>query len=316
MTKCARTSGVPLPLEDSPHCLDEFGPIFIIGCPRSGTSFLSNCLAAGRDIEAFNGLLVSPRLLHFMASQIDRTVTDILLASIRDVFWQSFWRRRFFRNERVSQLFLRNCTIGNFLGRAYLESSLFLYKEPFASFICEDLARYFTNAKFLHIIRDGRDTADSMERSYPDALSDVVLRSEILASNKNTEIGVWRIHDGFIIPWWIREGDEKKFIQLSRYERCVLLWREMTICGRSLMRPEYVSRYLEIRYEELVESPVEVIGSVLKFMGRHPCSRITRRALKARRGSAGVGLKRQTDETIKKANIIAGKLLLELGYEL
>lgn len=303
-------------IEDSPERLDEFGPVFIIGCPRSGTTFLSSCLAACKNVEAFNGLLVSPRLLHLIASEPDHPDKRIILLSIRDLFWQSFWRRRFFGTERLSQLVQGNMPFRDALQRGTLESSLFLYKEPFICFAVTDFARHFPNSKFLHIIRDGRDNADSMERSYPHALSDHVLRSEVLARNNVSEIGIWRRHGGYVIPWWVNAGEEDRFVEFSQYERCVILWREMTERGRALAGPNYVGRYLELKYEELVTSPLEVIDCVMKFIGRRSNAKVKRRASRAFRTSIGVAEKRQGSKKIMLANDIAGELLDDLGYKL
>src|SRR5262249_52261834 len=114
--------------------------------------------------------------------------------------------------------------------------ALFCYKEPFLCFPAEKFARYFPNARFVHIVRDGRDNADSLERTYPHALSDPVVRNDFLSRNKNSEIGLWEKLDGVNVPWWVAPADAARFGRLSRYERCVLMWREMTRRARVLSR--------------------------------------------------------------------------------
>jgi len=305
-----------LPLEDSPESLDEFGPIFIIGCPRSGTTFLSGCLAAIDGVEVFTGPLVAPRLLHIIANAKNSPEKDLLLWSIRDVFWQSFWRRRLFTSERVSEFVKGNISLKEFVSKNTLVSSSFVYKEPFLCFAAEDVARHFPKAKFLHIIRDGRDNADSLERSYPEALSDRVLQSERLARNKISEIGTWRLHNEYVIPWWINKGQEDQFIGYSRYERFVLLWKEMTERGRALVKSGSGDRYVEIRYEDLVTSPLEVIDHIIGFIGYRSNTRVKKRALKASRESIGISKKHQDSAKIASANNIAGELLTHLGYQI
>src|SRR5258707_711384 len=83
-------------------------------------------------------------------------------------------------------------------------------------------------------VRDGRDNADSLERTYPDALSDEVVRSDFLSRNKNAEIGLWERRDGVNVPWWVPPADAAGFGTMSRYERCMLLWREMTRRARAV----------------------------------------------------------------------------------
>ena len=58
--------GSLLPLEDSPYLLDEHGPLFILGRPRSGTIFLSKCIADIPDVEEFVGVLAPPRIMHLI----------------------------------------------------------------------------------------------------------------------------------------------------------------------------------------------------------------------------------------------------------
>jgi len=45
---------IDLSIEDSPYLLDNYNPVFILGCPRSGTTFLSTCIASIPNIEEFS----------------------------------------------------------------------------------------------------------------------------------------------------------------------------------------------------------------------------------------------------------------------
>jgi len=191
-----------LPIEDQPSSLDNHGPIFILGCPRSGTTFLSSCIAAIPNIREFVGVLAPPRLMHLIGTVESEDTRDALLSSVRDIFWQSFWRRYYFRHEQIALLTSRTIRLRELLAKPSLEGKLFCYKEPFLCFAIEHFAAHFPNAKFLHIIRDGRDNADSMERTYGDALSDDVLSDDLLSYNKVSEIGFWNRVDGFNHPWW------------------------------------------------------------------------------------------------------------------
>jgi hypothetical protein len=305
-----------LPLEDSPYLLDEHGPIFVVGCPRSGTTFLEDCLGGVRRIEGFQGVLVSPRLMHLIAhrASIGEDVEPLLLM-MRDVFWQSFWRRVFFGSERVGEIVTRRKPILNLFRRPSIDGVSFCYKEPFLCFAIEQVARHFPNAKFLHIVRDGRDCADSLQRTYADALSDDVLTDERLATNKNSEIGIFRQWQNYYLPWWIPAGRESEFVGRSTYGRCVWMWKEMvaraTGCGRTLGSP----RYLELSYKDLVTAPTEHARRIIEFLGIGDMPCLVRRMRQARITSVGINKRRQPQARIDEANQIAGDFFRQFGYE-
>jgi hypothetical protein len=306
-----------LPLEDSPYLLDEHGPVFILGCPRSGTTFLSEAIGLIEEVEEFLGILAPPRLLHLIGSSAARgeDVEDMLLV-MRDVFWQSFWRRRYLRRERLMEVLRGRRTPRSLLEGPRLEGALFGYKEPFLCFAMEQVAGHFPKSRFVHIIRDGRDAADSLDRTYPDALSDRVLADETLVANKGAEIGVHRLHDRYHLPWWVPCGEEARFIACSRYGRYIWMWKDMVSralkCGHSLDK----QRYLELRYESVLTRPVETARQIVDFLDVKPSRRLLGRLKRCRPGTIGVARRRQPQASLDEANEIAGGLLQKLGYDL
>jgi hypothetical protein len=306
-----------LPLEDSPALLDKHGPIFVLGCPRSGTTFLSHCLGSLEQIEEFVGVLAPPRLMHSIgcrSAQGETVSVENMLRIMRDVFWQSFWRRRYFLPERMIQVLSGKKRASNLLSKPSLEGAYFCYKEPFMCLAATEVARHFPNSKFIHILRDGRDSADSLERTYPDALTDRVLTNKRLANNKNSEIGIIRPYRDFFLPWWVPAGREDDFVRRSAYGRCVWMWNEMVsrtiACGHSLG----MERYIEVRYEEVVSQPLKQAQRLLDFRGLPMSKRLRRRFDRARTESIGVARNRQCPERLDEAKAVAGDLLRHLGY--
>ena len=47
-----------LSLEDSPQRLDDSGPVFIMGCPRSGTTVLADCIGTLPNVISQIGILI------------------------------------------------------------------------------------------------------------------------------------------------------------------------------------------------------------------------------------------------------------------
>lgn len=240
---------------------------------------------------------------------------DIMLA-MRDIFWQAFHRRRLSRLDGLVQVVRRRKSPRYILRKRNLNSALFCYKEPFMCFAMRQLAEQFPQSKIIHIIRDGRDNADSLERTYPHALSDEVLSDEFLATNKNSEIGIFRRHERYCIPWWVTPGEESRFIKVSRYARCVWMWKEMVDrvreCGTELGE----SRYLEVRYESLANDPLVHASRIARFLNVTPEPYFLRAIRGVRTVSVGISKKRQDKATIEEANFIAGDLMQRLGYSI
>jgi len=55
-------------MEDRLFDLDDHDPLFILGCPRSGTTFLSNCIGALAGCREYVGVLAPPRLMHLVGA--------------------------------------------------------------------------------------------------------------------------------------------------------------------------------------------------------------------------------------------------------
>jgi len=302
-----------LPLEDRPSQIHEHGPVFVMGCPRSGTTFLSKALAGITALEEFTGVLAPPRLMHLCGRETDNRRLDAIITCIQDILWQAFWRRIYYREERLLEVLKHNRPWSHVFGKPSLDEVLLCYKEPYLAFAAEAFARHFPKAKFIHIIRDGRDNADSMERSYPDALSDTVLKSEEFCTNKNSEIGFWEVIDGFRYPWWLNHNDHDIFRNGTQYDRCLLLWMAMVSKARRI-KDITENRYLEVYYERLVIRPDLAAIELSQFLGRPLNDRFVRKLKGAHKASVQISHRNQSAERLAKANKIAGGLLEELGY--
>jgi len=209
---------------------------------------------------------------------------------------------------------MRRKSIINLLRKPNIDGTYFCYKDPFLCFCVEHLAGHFSNAKFVHIIRDARDNADSMERSYPTALADEVLTDERLANNNNSEIGIYRAWQHYYLPWWVPENRESEFIGHSQFGRCVWMWREMVTRAASCGQTLGSARYLEIRYEDMVTAPQESAKRISEFLGIADMRRLLKKLNMSRVSSVGINKRRQPQVKIDEANRIAGDVLKRFGY--
>jgi hypothetical protein len=194
-----------------------------------------------------------------------------------------------------------------------VKKHLFAYKEPFLVFAATVFAEHFKNSKFIHIIRDGRDCADSMVRTYPHALVDQVLRDPVLGRLKGSEIGLARRWHEWHLPWWLPEGTEEAFVRLQPYCRYVFMWHVMVGQGLSLGRMLPAERYLELRYEDFCRQPHEAGQRILAFLGCQSC-RPFRRILGSMTTRSVKCHVRQEARILQEANHVGKSLLRELNY--
>jgi hypothetical protein len=303
-----------LPLEDSSHLLDKCGPVFIMGCPRSGTTVLADLLGHLPNMILKTGTLTPDRTMHLLGcGELSSAAEEHLLWAERYGFWRAFlethgsrmWALRDSLRTGSLRVLRRH--------RRPPEQYLFGYKEPFLVVAVEAFARHFGRAKFIHIIRDGRDCADSMARTYPHALADEVLRSPLLWRLKGSEIGVARPWQGWHLPWWLPEGAEADFVALPPMSRYVWMWQELVrrgLAAASVLGPD---RLLQLRYEEFCQNPVEVGRRLVEFLGVRAGASYRRflRSLNLR----SVGCHRCWPEDLRRQSEMVGSPLLdELGY--
>lgn len=128
-------------LKDRPSLLDDHGPIFLMGCPRSGTTFLSECMSGIPGICEFVGVLAPPRLMHFLGRSIGSSQSLPILDIVRDIFWQQFWRTVYTRGDRVKRWLNGKISFVEMVGKPDLSGKIFCYKEPFLCFAGKDFAK-------------------------------------------------------------------------------------------------------------------------------------------------------------------------------
>jgi hypothetical protein len=133
-------------------------PVFIVGCPRSGTSALAWSVASHEDFwtsaeSDFMHLLFGPanRLKNIYNEMAKPPAERQRWLIENDVNLQEFMR---YVGWGVDQLFLSRSG-----GKRWVDQS------PAYTLIAKDLCDLFPNAKFLHALRDGRRVVHSMINS-------------------------------------------------------------------------------------------------------------------------------------------------------
>ncbi len=265
-------------------------PIFIIGCPRSGTTVFYEKFAQHPDLA-------------YVTRATRKAPASLLLARL----WMVFRRDRRPREARVVwDRFTRGD--GDALGRedatpevrSYLEKVIrmhlalfrrprFLNKCPGNAVRVEWLDALFPDAIFVHMIRDGR---------------------AVVASLLQRRLKVGGDYWGVRPPGW------REFLALPPLDACALQWKVVTEHALSATEKLPRERCIEVRYEDFTERPAEVLSTVAQKCGL---------AWDPAQLAGIVGdvesrnyKWRQTlrPDEVARLNELLGDLLARLGYEL
>lgn len=280
--------------------------VFVVGCPRSGTTLLQRMLDAHPALAVTNDthFLVralekgAPHLIGRIKRDGDVPLTPELVRSVIEY-------RRFSRlgidvetAKRIADGCNSYAEFGSKLYGAFADAR----GKPMAGEKTPDFVRrlpllssLFPDAKFVHIIRDGRDTALSLlgwahEKKGPGRLA-------LWAEDPVATAALW--------------------------------WRWQVQAGRKAS-DRLDGRYYEVGYEALVEDPEETLEGLARFLGISSAPEMVRFHEGKERSGAGLSAKsawkpatkglrswrRDMDpRDVAVFDALAGDLLQELGYE-
>jgi hypothetical protein len=254
-------------------------PIFIIGAPRSGTTFLGSCLGRMPEVSYH----FEPRLTK---------------AAARCVYDGSWSERRCAAVFRLSYSAL--LLAGLHGGRRFAE------KNPENSFVVPFLAKAMPDAQFIHIIRDGRDAAVShSEQPW--------LNAKSAGSGKRGRGGqLW----GPAARWWVEPDRREEFAAVSDIARSAWCWRRFTEAALSGLATLPAGKSIEVRYESVVADPMRAADLLSGFLATTPAGLDALRAGLSKAKPDSVGRWRQSldERQIRDIQHEIGPLLARLGY--
>lgn len=255
-------------------------PIFIVGAPRSGTTFLGGCI--GRLPTA--SYHFEPRL------------TKAAARSVYDGSWSHAKAARVFRTNYAALLLA-----GGDGGRRFAE------KNPENCFIVPFLFRTFPDAVFVHIVRDGRDVAVShAEKPW--------LAASSAGSGRRGRGGMaWGPEPRF----WVEPDRHEEFRTTSDIVRSAWSWRRFTEAAFSGLATLPADRLLRISYEAMVADPLPFAETLGDFLDTPAgAKRQPMRDALSEASPASVGRWRAalSDDEVAAVEGQCGALLAELGY--
>ncbi|MEV0591977.1 sulfotransferase family protein [Nonomuraea cavernae] len=205
-------------------------PVFVVGCPRSGTTMLQLMLHSHPRIA------VPPETRYLVpAYQRRRMFGDMRLAQRRQALaeWIAGDRTTKFHELKIDKdEFVRQCVEGPGSLGSVIGTTFRMYADRFdkprwgdkrPSYVkqVDMLLRLFPDAQFIHLIRDGRDCVASL-KEMP-----------------------WFTHNSF---------------------HAVSTWAEAMDAGAKLRRTMAADSYYELRYEDLTDDPSTELKKLCVFL--------------------------------------------------
>lgn len=209
--------------------------LFLVGCPRSGTTLLQRMIDSHPDLAVANDSHFVPRAVARYGAEADVPLTDELVDRV--------FRYRRFERLGLSEAARREAaarakTYAGFVSELYSEHAR-LHGKELAGEKTPDYVRYlpllhalFPRARVIHIVRDGRDVA----------LSTLEWASEAKGPGK---FALWR--------------EEPVAV-------CALWWRWQVDSGRREGARMGAVLYREVGYEQLVDDPESTLRSLSDFL--------------------------------------------------
>jgi hypothetical protein len=230
-------------------------PILIIGAPGSGTTLLYQTLCSHRDLAYINhnmlragiwrhGRFVGDRRKAlFMLQNLIHRDPDSTLPHEADMFWMRYFRDYYnymtendYSEEMAAYFRKKVLQVQNLWRRPR-----FVNKNLQNSFRVRLLNSIFPDAKFIHIVRDGRAVAFSILNKKKDGAT-----SPILLVRFKDILG---------------ENYQPKRSELYNYG---LAWQEYVRRAREASTVAQ-NRYYEVRYEKLVTEPYKELRNIIDF---------------------------------------------------
>jgi len=192
------------------------GPIFVVGCPRSGTTVLGTCLAAHAELGGGDESSFLTALAH---------VYESLYMGRNPRQWAPL--SKYLSEESMIAVTRRYADAILFSRLSRENKKRLVDHTPWYVKIIPFITLLYPSATVIHIIRDGRQVARSLMKSYQDGYS-------------------WAGHD---------------------IASCAKLWSECVRSGQEAGRKMNHESYREVRYEQLCENPLGVLSDLVEWLG-------------------------------------------------
>jgi len=233
-----------------------YQPVVIIGAARSGTRFLRDLIGASSA-----GAVVPYDINYVWRYRHEARADDMLLATDADEIIRRFIRSQLIRmsgarGRRAVTLIVEK-TVSNCLRIPFIENVL-------------------PEARFIHLVRDGRDVVESSCRMWREPVDPgYLLRKLRYIPLANYRYAFWFV--GGLLRrlvstpetkiWGVRyPGIQEDMKAMGLAEICALQWRRCVEHASTGLAGVPAARQLTVRYENLTAS-IEEVNRVIAFLG-------------------------------------------------
>jgi len=243
-------------------------PIFVVGVPRSGTSFLYRLLGQHPDLGWFSQSTLKKFYSHdylefvylrrrvfglrnfpypvdaFGERSFLTTESPVEMGDMWQQIIKGDWNTKITENGLV---FLKKIISETLVEQ---KRKRFVAKDPRNSIKISIISKIFPNSKFVHIIRDGRAVVNSMlkrSKENPSGYFGIPLKNSILKKNA------------------------------SKIEKHALQWKQVIKKIREDSKKLSNNQYMEIRYEDLSNSPEQYMQKISSFCELSPYNYLYRK---------------------------------------
>ena len=232
-------------------------PVFVLGAPHSGADLVARALKRSAGFHITMGQPSVLRVVHAFARRpsIAHGRGEAAAAVLRDAFAQA-WQVSAYRCMSCSPA----CRLAGgveSVGPCMTERAITRYGDgsPDLLYSAEMLVTAFPDARFVQVIRDGRDAVAGML-----ADGDTLAWFRPGFANLDTE---------FPNPFLgvENETDRAGWTELSLAGKCAMRWRSAVRVSARLRATLSEQQLTTIRYEELVTKPDNAAGLVSEFVG-------------------------------------------------
>ncbi len=275
-------------------------PIILLGAARSGTKLLREIIAVSARTPA-----VPYDVNYLWRAAAPEWPDDALPA------------------ERMTRQHARRLT--DRLGRAAGGEGVFIEKTVSNVLRIPYLLRGTPEARFVHLVRDGRDVIESAMRCWkaPPSTGYALRKALSFPWASCFSYGVRHVASSALraagrgpTPCWgpCYPGMREDAKRLTLAEVCAWQWRHCVEAyerDRDLIPPE---RRVEVRYESLVADPVRTLDRLMTDLDQ-PATAVAIKAASRRVAAGNSGRHRQLSAADRTAvDRIAGETLIRLGY--
>lgn len=282
-----------------------FKKVIIIGAGRSGTNILRDVLSSVKGIETWPCDEINYIWRHGnITKETDEFSPTDATSEVKEYIWIAFKK---FQNKSKADIVLEK-TCANSLRVGFVNEVV-------------------PDAKFIHIIRDGRDVVNSARKRWKAEL-DIKYILEKARYVPFSDLPYYaskyflnRIHrlfskEGRLSFWGPQfKGMNEVLQSFTLVEVCAHQWKRCVEKASEDFKEIDSNRVIEIRYEDLVSESEQVIQELCNFIGVDVSSeQVEQLSGMIHKESAGKWAKQLSEKEIEQVNNIIVPTLNELGY--